>query len=105
MTYAGQSISTELPKEWKKFVSYKSGNIIAFMDNLMNHVLYRDKYDKLSAYVAGILDVGKILSAYEPEVLLECDSFAEIDMILICWIKERLLAEDLLCWIGSQKSM
>ena len=105
VTYARQSISTELPKEWKEFVSYKSGNIIAFMDNLMNHVLYRDKYDELSVYVAGILDAGKILSVYEPQALLECNSFAEIDMILIRWIKERLLAEDLLCWIGSQKSM
>ena len=58
VTYADRYISTELPKGWKGFVSYKSGNIIAFMDNLMNNVLYRDKYDELSAYVAGVLDAG-----------------------------------------------
>ena len=102
VTYARESISTELPKEWKEFVSYKSGNIIAFMDNLMNHVLYRDKYDELSVYVAGILDAGKILSVYEPQALLECNSFAEIDMILIRWIKERLLAEDLLAGLDHK---
>lgn len=102
VTYADRYISTELPKGWKGFVSYKSGNIIAFMDNLMNNVLYRDKYDELSAYVARVLDVGKILSAYEPETLVECDSFAEIDIILIRWIKERLLAEDLIARLDNK---
>ena len=102
VTYAGRSISTELPREWKGFISYKSGNIIAFMDNLMNNVLYRDKYDELSAYVAGVLDAGKILSGYEPETLAECDSFAEIDMILIRWVKERLLAEDLIARLDDK---
>ena len=56
VTYADRYIDRELPKGWKGFVSYKSGNIIAFMDNLMNNVLYRDKYDELSAYVSGVLD-------------------------------------------------
>ena len=102
VTYADRYISTELPKGWKGFVSYKSGNIIAFMDNLMNNVLYRDKYDELSAYVAGVLDAGKILSAYDPETLVECDSFAEIDILLIRWIKERLLAEDLIARLDNK---
>jgi uncharacterized protein (TIGR02687 family) len=102
VTYADRQISAELPKEWRGFVSYKSGNIIAFMDNLMNHVLYRDKYDELSAYAAGVLDAGKILSAYEQETLVECDSFAEIDIILIRWIKERLLAEDLIARLENK---
>lgn len=96
VTYTAHSISTELPKGWRGFVSYKSGNIIAFMDNLMNNVLYRDTYDELSAYAAGALDAGKVLSAYEPEILVECDSFADIDIILIRWMRERLLAEDLI---------
>lgn len=102
VTYADRYISTELPKGWKGFVSYKSGNIIAFMDNLMNNMLYRDKYDELSAYVAGVLDAGKILSTYEPEALVECDSFTEIDIILIRWIKERLLAEDLIARLDNK---
>lgn len=102
VTYADRYISTELPKGWKGLVSYKSGNIIAFMDNLMNNVLYRDKYDALSAYVAEALDVGRIFSAYEPETLVECDSFAEVDIILIRWIKERLLAEDLLAGLDNK---
>ncbi|MCI8956476.1 MAG: BREX-1 system phosphatase PglZ type A [Eubacterium sp.] len=102
VTYADRYISCELPKGWKGFVSYKSGNIIAFMDNLMNNVLYRDKYDGLSAYVAGVLDVSSVLSAFEPENLIDCDSFADIDRILIQWVVGRLLAEDLIARLGSK---
>lgn len=102
VTYADRYITCELPKGWKGFVSYKSGNIIAFMDNLMNNVLYQDKYDELSAYVAGVLDASNVLSAYDPEYLVECDSFADIDRILIQWIVDRLLAEDLIAQLGSR---
>lgn len=102
VTYADRYIDTDIPKGWKGYISYKSGNIIAFMDNLMNNLLYRDKYDELSAYAAGVLEVEKIFSAYEPETLVECDSFADIDAILIRWIKERLLAEDLIARLDNK---
>lgn len=101
VTYADRYISAELPKEWKKKVSYKSGNIISFMDNLMNNVLYRDKYDELSVYVSGVLDAENKLKAYEPEALIECDSFAVIDDILIHWIIARLMSEDLIARLGN----
>lgn len=102
VTYADRYISAELPKGWKGFISYKSGNIIAFMDNLMNNVLYRDKYDELSAYVARTLDVATVLLDYAPDTLIECDSFADIDILLIRWIKERLLAEDLIARLDNK---
>lgn len=93
-TYADRYISAELPRGWQPFVSYKSGSIIAFLDNLMNNILYREQYDKLSAYAAGALNVAQVLKDYEPEALAECDSFPEIDQILIHWITGRLLNED-----------
>ena len=113
VTYADRLIGKELPNGWKEFISYKSGNIIAFMDSLMSHVLYRDKYDELSAYVAKVQDADSMFSSYEPETLIECDSFADIDNILIRWIIGRLLAEDLiarldnknLCEICKMRSM
>ena len=45
VTYADRYIDAEMPKSWKKFISYKSGNIIAFLDNLLNNILYREKQD------------------------------------------------------------
>lgn len=79
---------------WKVFSSYKAGNIIAFMDNLMNNILYRNRYDELSAHVAAGLNAQTVFSDYPPEDLVGCDTFAVIDQILIKWLVERLMAED-----------
>src|SRR5699024_12785147 len=84
----------ELLKPWNGFLYYKAGNIIAFMDNLMNNILYRWRYDELSAHVASGLNVQKAFSDYSPDDLVNCDTFLAIDQILIKWIVERLLTED-----------
>lgn len=34
-----KSIHSDVPQPWKSFVSYKSGNIIAFVDNMMNSLI------------------------------------------------------------------
>ena len=94
VTYTAKYIGGELPKPWKVFLSYKAGNIIAFMDNLMNNILYRGRYDELSAHVASGLNVQKAFSDYSPDDLVNCDTFLAIDQILIKWIVERLLTED-----------
>lgn len=94
VTYTAKYVQAELPKPWKVFVSYKSGNIIAFLDNLMNNVLYRERYDVLSDHVAAGLNAMSSFTACLPEELLECDTFLCIDQILINWVAQRLLAED-----------
>jgi uncharacterized protein (TIGR02687 family) len=94
ITYTERSIHEEVPDAWKSFVSYKSGNIIAFLDNLMNNLLYRDRYNELSDYIARVLNVSAVFKSYVPEALLNCDTFAVIDSFIVGWIRERLLAED-----------
>lgn len=94
VTYTAKYVPSELPKPWKAFSSYKAGNIIAFMDNLMNNILYRSRYDELSAHVAAGLNAQTVFSDYPPEDLVSCDTFAVIDLILIKWLVERLVAED-----------
>lgn len=101
ITYADKYIQKELPKAWQTFISYKSGNIIAFLDSLMNNYLYRERYDELSAHVAASLNVEQGLKDYAPETLVECDSFAQIDIIILRWLTERLLAEDTGAKLGS----
>lgn len=95
VTYMERHIGGELPKAWQGFLSYKSGNILAFMDNLMNNVLYRERYDDLSRYAVRSLQVSKQLAEYPAEDLIRCDSFQEVDQILIAWAVERLMNEDL----------
>lgn len=94
ITYADKYIQKELPKAWQTFISYKSGNIITFLDSLMNNYLYRERYDELSAHVATGLNVEQGLKDYAPETLVECDSFEQIDTIILHWLTDRLLAED-----------
>ena len=94
VTYAGRYMSKQIPESWKSFKSTKNGNIIAFLDSLMNNIIYRDRYNELSEHAAISLNVEKSLADYAPESVLLCDCFAEFDRIILKWLKERLLAED-----------
>lgn len=101
VTYTAKYIGAELPEPWKPFVSYKSGNIIAFLDNLMNSVLYREHYDALSAHAARGLNAETVFAGYLPESFLECDTFLCLDRIIIRWLTDRLLNEDTGAKLGS----
>lgn len=95
VSYTAKQISSKLPKDWQPFVSYRSGNVIAFMDSMKNNILYRDKYDEFSDLAAAKLEAISVFEDYLPEELLNCDTFICVDRILIKWIVERLLAEDI----------
>ena len=95
VTYTGRYVQAELPAAWKSFVSYKSGNIIAFLDSLMNSVLYRDKYDALSAHIAKGLNVFSAFAGMRVDDLVECDTFLAVDQVLVKWLIGRLVSEDI----------
>lgn len=95
VTYTGRYVQAELPAAWKSFVSYKSGNIIAFLDSLMNSVLYRDQYDALSAHVAKELNVFPVFAGMRADDLTECDTFLAVDQVLMKWLLDRLVSEDI----------
>ena len=101
VTYTAKYIGAELPKPWKVFQSYKSGNIIAFLDNLMNSVIYRETYDALSAHIAKSLNARTVFAGYLPEDLVGCDTFLCIDQIIIKWMTDRLLNEDIGAKLGT----
>ena len=94
VTYTDKYVQVDLPQAWKSYVAYKAGNVIAFLNNLMNNMLYQKRYDELSAHIATGLNVSSALGSYLPEDLMECDSFCFIDQLIIKWIVERLEAED-----------
>ena len=94
VTYTDHYIQGGIPKEWRSFVSMKQGSIIAFLDNLMNNVIYRGDYDQLSAHVAKGLKLENAFSQYDPEDIVHCDTFAFFDNIILKWMVERLISED-----------
>lgn len=101
VTCADKCISSELPSAWKPFVSYKAGSNISFLDGMRNSVLYRERYDELSDHVSAGLKAGQALGSYPAEELLDCDTFRAVDGILIKWLTERLLAEDVGARLGE----
>ncbi|MDR1603424.1 MAG: BREX-1 system phosphatase PglZ type A [Gracilibacteraceae bacterium] len=94
VTYAAKSIRADLPKEWNPLISAKSGNIVVFLENMMNNVLYQERFDALSDSVAQELQVQKVLYALPIENIVDCDCFACLDDMLIDWMAERLADEN-----------
>ena len=94
VTSTARQLGCNVPQGWKSFVSYKSGNIIAFLDNLMNSVLYSGRFDELSKHVGDGLNVMMSFAGMQPEALTDVDTFIATDQVLVKWIVERLTAED-----------
>lgn len=95
VTYASKAIHTDMPQAWKPFVSYKSGNIIAFTDNLMNSYLYGERYDEVSEMVYNAINGKTHLAKMEIETLVDCNIFSGVDEFIIAWLIARLENEDI----------
>ena len=95
VTATARQLGSGVPQAWKSYVSYKSGNIIAFLDSLMNSVLYSERFDELSHRVSDSLNTSKIFAEMQPEELTEVNTFLIADRILVKWMVERLTAEDI----------
>lgn len=94
VTYAEKNIHAEPPHSWQSFVSFKSGTIIAFMDNLMNSVLYRARFDELSAAMYKALDAENQFADMPMDALVDCNLFSGVDILILNWMTDRLVNED-----------
>ena len=95
VTYTDRYLQTETPKAWRSFVSMKQGNTIAFLDSLMNSVLYNKDFDRLSEYVAKGLNIDNNLCGVDAEDVVKCDTFTFFDNVILKWMVERLISEDM----------
>ncbi|MGI6731589.1 MAG: hypothetical protein ACOX5F_06830 [Anaerovoracaceae bacterium] len=94
VTYASKVIRTEFSQSWKNFCSYKSGNIIAFLDSMMNSTIYNERFDELSQMVYDDLRGDDIFQGLGAENLVDCELFNKVDVFIIQWLIERLENED-----------
>jgi len=101
VTYADKVISADLPVAWKPFLSFKSGNVIAFIDNLMNSYIYGERFDEISKMVYDRLKAETEFRKLPVEALVSCGIFAGIDELLIEWTTERLELEDVAAKLGE----
>lgn len=95
ITYTGYCMNGELPKAWKNNTASKIGSVVGFMNNTMNNISYREAYDNLSDQVAAEINAKGHLSSMPLEKLVECDSFEVIDHLIIKWIVDNLLSENI----------
>ena len=102
VTYCSKVFHDDVPASWRGMVTAKSGNCMAFIDNLMNNQLYSDWYAGAAQRVWVALSAADKLQKLGPDAIADCGVFAGVDDILIRYITERLLAEDVGAAINSR---
>ena len=94
-TFLFRSLHCDLPGSWTKFLSTKAGSVMTFMATYMNSSIYAGSFDALSALMEDTMDAGVLLRKMPVESLVDCSAFACIDHILIQWMVDRVINEDM----------
>ena len=95
ITYATKTIHTDMPEAWKPFISYKAGSIIVFIDNMMNSLLYGERFDEISESVYTAINGNSVFAKMDVNDIVDCHLFAMVDRILLSWMIKRLELEDI----------
>ena len=103
LTYASVALKDTLPEVLQSYVLKKKNDVVVFVRNLMDNVLYQEAYDALSDKVDKTLRVtSRIRADLKKEIdkseehsaqlldIANCDAFRELDNILIDWALEQL---------------
>ncbi|MDD4583558.1 MAG: BREX-1 system phosphatase PglZ type A [Eubacteriales bacterium] len=93
-TYTSKVIKAELPKAWTNYCSHKSGSIVAFLDSLMNSLIYKDKFDALSDMVYHTLNGDAVFNELDANDYSGLEIFKKVDISILKWMIERLEIED-----------
>lgn len=93
ITYTAHNFKEELPKSWNKFISPKKNDVAVFVSNFMNNIVYKDNYLALAELLGKKLKVKELISKYEIESYIDCDTFPILDELIIQkileWIKNE----------------
>lgn len=94
VTYTSKVIQSDLPQAWRNYSSYKSGNVIAFLDSVMNSIVFTDKFDVLSDWVYQTLNGDAVFDKLTMSDLASIEIFKKADVFILKWLIERLEHED-----------
>lgn len=100
-TYTLKILNKEAPKSLKEYYSYRSGSVIAFLDNFMNNLNYDEAFERLSSIVYTHLGIDNLLMKISMDDLFKLELFKEVDEIIIKWMIERLQDEDILATLNG----
>ncbi|MGI6501676.1 MAG: BREX-1 system phosphatase PglZ type A [Anaerostipes sp.] len=92
VTYAAASLKSSLPATMTSYVLKKRNDVVVFVRNLMDNVIYQETYDALAKKIDTTLRFVKRVeeSASQLEDIVECDAFKGLDQIIINWITDKL---------------
>lgn len=101
VTYVAKVVPVDMPAAWNGFISDKFGNVIAFIDNLMNSYIYGERFDEISKMVYDSLKAEAEFKKFPVEALVSCGIFAGVDELMIDWVIKRLELEDVAAKLGD----
>lgn len=80
ITYTAHSFNGELPKAWQYFISPRRNDIAVFVNNLMNNMLYKERYDEIAESIAVKIKAAEYMKNYPVESFWNCDTFEIFDI-------------------------
>ena len=95
ITATSRCIDTDLPKAWEQNLSYKSSNIIVFLDNYMHNVLYSQRYDEISSEIYQLINGKAHFEKMDTSALINCNLFLGLDILIVNNLISRLENEDI----------
>ena len=99
LTYASASLKATVPASMQSYILKKRNDVVVFIRNIMDNVLYQDAYDNLAERVNKALrfvvrikddlkkDNDKSIQLAD---IMACDAFKELDNIIIGWALDQL---------------
>ena len=87
-------IHGEFPVSWRGMVMGKSGSCRAFVDNLMNNLLYSDWYNDTAERIYRALNAETLMAKLGAGAVVDCALFAGVDDLLIRYMTGQLVVED-----------
>lgn len=99
LTYASASLKATVPASMQSYILKKRNDVVVFIRNIMDNVLYQDAYDNLAErvnkalrFVARIKDDLKKDNDKSIQLadIMACDAFKELDDIIIGWALDQL---------------
>lgn len=99
LTYASASLKATVPASIQSYILKKRNDVVVFVRNIMDNVLYQDAYDNLAErvnkalrFVARIKDDLKKDNDKSIQLadIMACDAFKELDDIIIGWALDQL---------------
>ena len=96
-TYAAHAMDIDAPDAWGDRSLPEEGEVLAFLDSMMNYLPDQPRFEEFSTVAAQELNAMQTLGQLQhtnPDLLLDCTVFDAAEEQISSWIMNRLLEEN-----------